>query len=124
MSQWSNRYSVLEEVNDSLLSTPSPNVLTSTEDSQTISPFPKDKVYIMSNFVRYSTYIPVLMKTLDTGAKVETSALLDCGATGLFLTPSLWNITISTPGSFQGPSQSTMWMALTMKLALSKKRLM
>ena len=39
----------------------------------------------MSNFVRYSTYIPVIMKTLDTRAKIETSALLDCGATGLFM---------------------------------------
>ena len=87
MSQWSNRYSVLEEVNDSSISssTPTPHVLTSTEGSESISSTPEDKAYIMSNFIRYSTYIPVLMKTLDTGAKVEASALLDCGATGLFL---------------------------------------
>ena len=44
-----------------------------------------DKVYIRSNTIKHSIYIPVLLKTLDTGDQLELSALLDSGATGLFL---------------------------------------
>lgn len=82
MSQWSNRFSVLEEVNDITVSPSLP--LPASKPMQTISPLP-DKVYILSATIKYSTYLPVLIKTLDTGAKLELSALLDCGATGLFL---------------------------------------
>ena len=82
MSQWKNRFSVLEEMNVMPVSVSSP--LPAPRPVEIISTIP-EKVYIRSTTIKYSTYIPVLMKTLDTGANLELSALLDCGATGLFL---------------------------------------
>ena len=83
MSQWKNRFSVLEEMND-IIPVSSSSPLPTPIPAQTISTIP-DRVYIRSSTIKYSTYIPVLIKTLDTGLQLELSALLDSGATGLFL---------------------------------------
>lgn len=47
-------------------------------------PYP-ERVYIRSTKLKFSTHIQVQLKTLDTGAKMDLQALLDSGATGLFL---------------------------------------
>lgn len=46
------------------------------------------RVYIRSARVKFSTHLQVLIKALDTGAQHDLCALLDSGATGLFLSTS------------------------------------
>jgi len=47
-----------------------------------------EKVYIRSDRIKFSTHIQVQVKALDTGAQHDLHALLDSGATGLFLSTS------------------------------------
>jgi predicted aspartyl protease len=49
------------------------------------SPSPPDRIYIRNTRIKFSTHVQVQLRTLDTGAKIDVSALLDSGATGLFL---------------------------------------
>lgn len=89
MSQWTNRFHVLEGLNDH----DSPSPLSSPDTSSTMlkippSPSPSPcppRIYIRSLGIRLSTHVQVQLKTLDTGAKIDISALLDSGATGLFI---------------------------------------
>jgi len=87
MSQWTNRFSVLKEEE---LSNIPPSNSPKTEDrimSEPVlpSPYTPQKVYIRSTKIRFSTKIHAQIKTLDTGVTLDLDALLDSGATGLFL---------------------------------------
>jgi hypothetical protein len=96
MSQWSSRFSVLEhhDYDSNHIPIHTPNPAPSTDQQKTMSlppivpPSPlshQKRFYIRSARVRFSTFIHAQLKTLDTGAKLGLSALLDSGATGLFL---------------------------------------
>ena len=89
MSQWKNRYSVLEDSNPNLISaTPSssPESELMSEITENDSSYcPPERIYILSHRLKTSTHLSVLLKTLDTGLRLSVDALLDCGATGLFL---------------------------------------
>jgi len=104
MSQKSNRFSVLSQLSDSnnnptpthqsldsepLLEnlTMSLNGLSSAHSSSVDSAFP-ERVHIRSARLKFSTHIQVQIQTLDTRAQHELQALLDSGATGLFLSTS------------------------------------
>ena len=103
MSQQSSRFHVSSQHQDTLIvdantSIPNNSVMESSETeiptmSPTIGPthfissafaWP-ERVYVRSFNVKLSTPIQVTLKTQDTGAQFETKALLDSGATGLFL---------------------------------------
>src|SRR5688572_29398622 len=43
------------------------------------------RIYIRTAKVKTSTHLSVLLKTVDTGLRLSVNALLDSGATGLFL---------------------------------------
>ena len=99
MSQWNNSFSVLKNydydsnhiplhTSNHAPSTDQQKTMSTTPTISTISPSPSfhpEKVYIHSARVRLSTLIHAQLKTLDTGVKLGLSALLDSGATGLFL---------------------------------------
>src|SRR6201996_9090369 len=99
MSQWNNSFSVLKNydydsnhiplhTSNHAPSTDQQKTMSTTPTISTISPSPSfhpEKVYIRSARVRLSTLIQAQLKTLDTGVKLGLSALLDSGATGLFL---------------------------------------
>ncbi|CAG8706856.1 13307_t:CDS:1, partial [Acaulospora colombiana] len=85
MSQWSNRFSVLDvhsTIEDSLSSNTEPPKIISETPSLPSLP---EKIYIRSTTLKFSTHLDVLIKTLDTGVSLPIHALLDCGATGQFL---------------------------------------
>lgn len=81
MSQWHNRFSILSnndaESDTEIMSPEQP--LPSTSDL-----FPQ-RVYIRSLSTKTSTQLQVILKTVDTGVRMPVKALLDSGATGLFL---------------------------------------
>ena len=99
MSQWKNRFDVLE---DSEINNQSNSPLNSTSDSTSeimssnTSPsmvfflfdspyqFPT-RIYIRSAQLKFSLQVQIILTTLDTGVRVSITALLDSGATGLFL---------------------------------------
>jgi hypothetical protein len=90
MSQRNNRYNVLEcfESNEPL-NFQEADTVSEIMSSETLNPssnpsFP-EKIYIRSTNSRFSTQVKVILKTLDTGNRMSITALLDCGATGLFL---------------------------------------
>jgi hypothetical protein len=86
MSQWSNGFHVLDA-----LKTEMPNKSIIQEKPQTMSEIPHQsetlfpKIYIRSARQKLSTSLSIQLQALDTGAKIAISALLDSGATGLFL---------------------------------------
>lgn len=56
------------------------------QDTQTMSETPPpDRIYIRSLNTKLSTHIEVQLQTMDTGVKIGVIALLDSGATGLFI---------------------------------------
>jgi hypothetical protein len=85
-----NRYSVLEcfesseslnsEVSDTVSETMSSEILYSSS-----TPAFPERIYIRSTNTKFSTQVKIILKTLDTGNRICVTALLDCGATGLFL---------------------------------------
>ena len=83
MSQW-NRFSVLENED------PIPNSPDSdTENTESMSESPlssiPERVYIMSLKPKFSTHLSINLRAMDTGKRFLINALLDSGATGLFL---------------------------------------
>ena len=86
-----NRFHVLE--NESSSDSEDPNTdfeIMSMENpssppslSSSLSLF--EKVYIRTVGLKTSTQLSVILKTLDTGFRTSVTALLDSGATGLFL---------------------------------------
>ena len=108
MSQMSsNRFSVLASLNphsmiaDSTLQSPVSDDCHYSEPVETISPSDSSpsnaldftlglppKVHIRTSRIKFSTHIQVHLKALDTGAQLDLKALLDSGATGLFLSTS------------------------------------
>ena len=109
MSQMSsNRFSVLSSLTsdsmiaDSTLQSPVSDDELQPEPVETISPphpsLPSNvldftfglpqRVHIRSSRIKFSTHIQVQLRTLDTGAQLDLKALLDSGATGLFLSTS------------------------------------
>ena len=124
MSQWNNRFSVL----DSLSNTISPSSEISDTDSITMSSkspaveaLPQ-RIYIRSANPKTSTQIPAVLKTLDTEVRIPVTALLDSGATGLFLTKDLWSIITLILSNFLEPFLFTMLMEHSTKEALSKRK--
>lgn len=88
MSQWRNRFHVLDSLIEPETSQ-SPDTETQTMSlenpfSLSMNSLP-EKIYIRSASLKTSTQLSVVLKTLDTGARLPVTALLDCGATGLFL---------------------------------------
>ena len=94
MSQWHNKYSVLSnslsDSNDDSLS--SSELVTETHTSETISTteYPgsstlPDKIYILAISSKTSTQLDISLRSIDSGIVYSVKALLDCGATGLFL---------------------------------------
>jgi hypothetical protein len=93
MSQWQNRFHVLAENTHNIpsdetttISQPAlfPSISTSTP-TLTISPSLPQRIYIRSLIANKSTQVQIQLKTLDTGVKMSVTALLDSGATGMFL---------------------------------------
>ena len=95
MSQWKNNKFHLLDIESEFslpLSENSNNdleIMSSEIPSQIPSPFSSeslpDKIYIMSARIKTSTQLSVVLRTLDTGVRLPVTALLDSGATGLFL---------------------------------------
>jgi hypothetical protein len=95
MSQWKNRYDVLEnfQYNSPLNSTSngaseimSSEIVPSMASSFCDSPYQfPTKIYIRSAQLKFSLQVQIILTTLDTGVRVSITALLDSGATGLFL---------------------------------------
>ena len=93
MSQWkNNKFHVLENESDNL-------PLSSEEDSNfkqetmpsndsTSLDLPSERIYIRTVGLKTSTQLSVILRTLDTGVRLPVTALLDSGATGLFLDTS------------------------------------
>ena len=83
MSQWKSKYHVLEENNsDPSLTSHEPQPMSATPS---LLSSPPEKIYIRNTNLRFSIQVPLQLKTLDTGLKLGVTALLDCGATALFL---------------------------------------
>jgi len=105
MSQQLNRFSVLSQEDSNIhIDNTTPQIL-SMESEQTgnpiMSPHPSsstssissvfawpERVHLRSCKLKLSTHIKVQLRTLDTGSQHELQALLDSGATGLFLSTS------------------------------------
>ena len=105
MSQWSNRFHVLsDEFSDAcsalhqseshgsvgtMSNLPSPSIESLVHSELAVpvelNPSPPAKSFIRSARVKVSTQLDVQLQTLDTGSKVTVTALLDSGATGMFL---------------------------------------
>jgi len=83
MFQW-NRFNVLEdEINK--LNPISLNSDTKIMSSNSIlSPLP-EKIYILNHKPETSTHLSVILKTMDTEKRLFVDALLDSGATGLYV---------------------------------------
>ena len=80
--QASNRFSVLEVEDKEDNETP----VNKNQETQIMSEIsPPSKIYIRSFRTKLSTSLGVQLQTIDTGVKIGVSALLDCGATSLFL---------------------------------------
>ena len=81
MSQWTNRFQVLDkaDTSDSSLET---KIMSKTPSPLQAVP---EKVYVRSANIKTSTFVAVQLKTIDTGFTAGLDALLDCGATGQFL---------------------------------------
>src|SRR6201999_2799302 len=101
MSQQPNRFSILAQLNDSNTITPYQPVMSESSRKPIMSlnglssahaPIPEyalpERVYIISTRLKFSTHIQVQIKALDTGSQHDLQALLDSGATGLFLSTS------------------------------------
>lgn len=91
MSQWNNRFHVLEDLEpepSNKIPTPkkqsSDEIKTMSEDPSSFSSLP-ERIYIRTAKMKFSTQLNVQLKTLDTGVRISLTALLDSGATGLFL---------------------------------------
>jgi hypothetical protein len=99
MSQWKNRFDVLKDcqsnnqVNSPLnLTSESSSEIMSSEALPLMVPsfldspyqFPS-KIYIRNAQLKFSLQVQIILTTLDTGVRVSITALLDSGATGLFL---------------------------------------
>jgi hypothetical protein len=88
MSQWKNRYDVLssEECNfvDSDKSDQS-EIMSIPSLIHTSGSSPSSKIHIRTAQLKIQTEVQLQVKTLDTGVQISLSALLDSGATGLFL---------------------------------------
>lgn len=77
MSQWSNRYSVFGNIE-----------IPPHSEPEIMSPPPEpypSKVYVRSTTAKLSTHLKVQLRTLDTQVQLELDALLDSGATGMFI---------------------------------------
>jgi hypothetical protein len=92
MSQWPNRFSVLnndeQAPSSSLFDMPALKTMSTPNPA---APFPADfpdRVYIRSISSKSSTQLPIILRTLDTGIRLSVTALLDSGATGLFIDQS------------------------------------
>lgn len=99
MSQWKNRYDILKDCqlnnqsSSSLnLTSASTSKIMSSETPSSMAPsfldspyqFPT-KIYIRNAQLKFSLQIQIIITTLDTGKRVSITALLDSGATGLFI---------------------------------------
>ena len=89
MSQWTNRFQVLNVMdsaynNDICDPCPSSETKIMSNVVSLSQTFP-EKVYIRSAYIKTSTFVKVQLKTIDTGFTAGLDALLDCGATGSFL---------------------------------------
>jgi len=82
MSQKSNRYLVLQNKSDELefQSEPEPKIMSSSLSLEW-SP----RIYVRNTTTKLSTSLNLQLATMDTNSKVALSALLDSGATGMFL---------------------------------------
>ena len=88
MSQWHNRFNVLssDEYNNNVDSNETAESETmSTPSTIDIVSSPPSRIYIRTTQAVASTQVQVQLKTVDTGSLVSITALLDSGATGLFL---------------------------------------
>ena len=95
MSQWKNRYDVLEKFQSNSPIKSTSNGASEIMSSEILPPmvpsfhnspyqFPT-KIYIRSAQLKFSLQVQIILTTLDTGVRVSITALLDSGATGLFL---------------------------------------
>lgn len=105
MSQQPNRFSVLvcDSCNDDTHA-PSPHclqvessaensIMSPDRSSALIASLPStsllpERIFLRSLSLKYSTFLQVHIRALDTGNQIELHALLDSGATGLFLSTS------------------------------------
>lgn len=92
MSQWKNRFNVLEDSNNDSLdqdefSDTESRIMSSEMTSSFSDPLEllSDRIYIRTVNLKTSTQLSVILKTLDTSLRLAVDALLDSGATGLFL---------------------------------------
>jgi hypothetical protein len=95
MSQWNNRFHVLDSQTSEEEKIPSasdtkPETMSANSLYPPTVPPPEpslfpERVYIRTAYPKTSTQLPVVLRTLDTGTRLSVTALLDSGATGLFL---------------------------------------
>jgi len=83
MSQW-NKFNVLEDESNKVNLTSEPNTEIMSPDPLSSS-LPPEKIYILNHRPKTSTHLSVILKTMDTGNRFSVNALLDSGATSLFL---------------------------------------
>lgn len=100
MSQMPNRFSILAHYDSESAQPESqagkpimsfdnlPSASSPSSSSSSVYALP-ERVYVRSARLKFSTNIQVQIKCLDTGAQHDLQALLDSGATGLFLSTSL-----------------------------------
>jgi hypothetical protein len=88
VSQCFNRFSVLETIAEdetTSVDSPLPSVISESPVEITTFTSLPEKIYIRSTRLKFSTQLPICFRTLDTGVSLAVTALLDSGATGLFL---------------------------------------
>jgi hypothetical protein len=74
MSQWSNKFSVLEDPQDIISSQPETLHTKSEFMSATPSPEeapPPERIYIRSLNPKTSTQLPIVLRSLDTGVRMS-----------------------------------------------------
>lgn len=84
-----NRFQVLDSldtIDNTIASCKTvPEAQTMSEPPEPSSYNPPPRIHIRSTSLKTSTHLQIELQTIDTGARVTISALLDSGATGLFL---------------------------------------
>ena len=87
--QASNKFLVLEveeiEEKETTQSGTATSTLCENQELKIMSEILPPRIYLRSLNTKLSTHIEVQLQTVDTGVKLGVTALLDCGAFGLFL---------------------------------------
>ena len=91
MSHWHNKFSVLDNVSTPVIDSDFNELVSETKLVETmsteilhLSTLP-ERIYVLGTASKTSTQLNIVLRSLDVGITYSVAALLDCGATGLFL---------------------------------------